>query len=72
MWRIYDPTLYLSGSSFVPEVEDKDIASAEYKDGKIYIQGLKQGQTKASITSGSVTQTFVITVRDTVSDNGWL
>lgn len=71
-YRIYDPTLYLSGSSFVPEVEDKDIASAEYKDGKIYIQGLKQGQTKASVTSGSVTQTFVITVRDTVSDNGWL
>ena len=69
--KVYDPTLYLSGTDFVTNVTDASVATAGYEDGKIVIKGLKTGQTKASITSGSITQEFVITVRSTTG-NGWL
>ena len=69
--KVYSPQLYLSGDAFVLDVEDETVASAVYRDGKVYVQGLKVGQTKASITSGAVTQNFVITVRESVG-NGWL
>ena len=64
--------VYLAGTTFVTSVEDTSVAKAEYVDGKIVITGgLNAGQTKASITNGSVTQEFVITVRPTTG-NGWL
>ena len=69
--KVYDPTLYLSGTDFVTNVTDASVATAGYEDGKIVIKGLKTGQTKASITNGSITQEFVITVRSTTG-NGWL
>lgn len=70
--KVYDPTLYLAGTTFVTSVEDTSVAKAEYVDGRIVITGgLNPGQTKASITNGSVTQEFVITVRPTTG-NGWL
>lgn len=70
--KVYDPTLYLAGTAFVLNVTDPSVAKAEYVDGKIVITaGKKAGQTKASITSGTVTQEFVITVRSTTG-NGWL
>ena len=69
--KTYDPTLYLAGSTFTPQSVDSSVATVEYKDGKIVIKGLKAGQTKASITNGTVKQEFVITVRSTTG-NGWL
>ena len=70
--KTYDPTLYMDGSSFTPSVEDASVATAEYKDGKIHIKGLKQGQTKARVSNGSLSQEFVITVREKAEENGWL
>jgi hypothetical protein len=71
--KTYDPTLYLAGNGFKPAVEDSSVAAVSYDEaaGKIVIKGLKAGQTKASITSGSLKQDFVITVRSTTG-NGWL
>jgi hypothetical protein len=70
--KSYNPVLYLEGSSFSVTFENPQIASYEYTKGKIYIKGLKAGQTKATIKSGSVTQNFVVTVRESAGDNGWL
>ena len=70
--KVYDPTLYMAGSDFTWEVTDDLVASVAKDDkGRIVITGHKAGQTKASITNGSVTQEFVITVRSTTG-NGWL
>jgi hypothetical protein len=70
--KVYDPTLYLAGTTFDLNVTDPSVAEAEYVKGKIVITaGKKAGQTKASITNGTVTQEFVITVRSTTG-NGWL
>lgn len=70
--KSYNPGLYLDGTSFDVKFDDSEIASCEYTNGKIYIKGLKAGQTKASIKSGSVTQNFVVTVRESAGENGWL
>ena len=70
--KTYDPTLYMDGSAFTPSVDDATVATAEYKDGKIHIKGLKQGQTKARVSNGSLSQEFVITVRAKAEENGWL
>ena len=70
--KTYDPTLYMDGSAFTPSVDDAAVATAEYKDGKIHIKGLKQGQTKARVSNGSLSQEFVITVRAKAEENGWL
>ena len=69
--KSYDPSLYMSGSDFQLTVVDEDIAEVSFSAGKVYVRGLKTGQTKASIKSGSVMQEFVITVRESVG-NGWL
>ena len=70
--KVYDPTLYMAGSDFTWEVTDDLVASVDKGDkGRIVITGHKAGQTKASITSGTLTQEFVITVRSTTG-NGWL
>ena len=39
---------------------------------KVMVEGLKAGQTKASVTSGNVTHEFVITVRANAGEIGWL
>ena len=70
--KSYNPALYLDGDSFVFDIEDETVATAEYTAGKVYIKGCKAGQTKAAIKSGSVTQEFVITVRESAGENGWL
>ena len=71
-WKYIDPSVYMEGSSFVVKVKDESVAKAEYKDGKIVIKGLGVGQTAASVTSGSRTDNFIITVRSKASGNGWL
>ena len=70
--KSYDPTLYMSGNNFTVNVDNKDVATAEYKDGKVTVKGLKVGQTKASVTCEDVTHDFVITVREKAGEIGWL
>ena len=71
--KIYDPAMYLGeGESYVIEVADDSVAAAEIKDGKVYVYGLKEGQIKASIKSGTELHEFIITVRQNGGGNGWL
>ena len=70
--KAYIPDLYISGSNYTLNVENESIASVEYREGKIYVKGLKAGQTKASISTGAETQEFIITVRESGGGNGWL
>lgn len=65
------PSMYMDGDSFSVVVNDTSVATAEIKDGKMIVKGLKAGQTEASVT-GSRTDKFVITVRESANGNGWL
>ena len=65
------PSMYMEGSSFSVTVSDTSIATAEIVNGKMIVKGLKPGQTEASVT-GSRTDKFVITVRESANGNGWL
>ena len=65
------PSMYMDGGSFTVTVSDTSVATAEIKDGKMIVKGLKAGQTEASVT-GSRTDKFVITVRESANGNGWL
>ena len=65
------PSMYMDGSSFTVSVSDTSVATAQIVDGKMIVKGLKAGQTEASVT-GSRTDKFVITVRESASGNGWL
>ena len=66
-----DPSMYMDGASFSVSVSDQSVATAQIVDGKMVVKGLKTGQTEASVT-GSRTDKFVITVRETANGNGWL
>ena len=65
------PSMYMDGTSFSVKVSDTSVATAEIVDGKMIVKGLKEGQTEASVT-GSRTDSFVITVRESAKGNGWL
>ena len=51
--------------------EDPSVAEVKSEGGKIFIKGLKAGQTNAVIV-GDKTQEFVITVRESAGNTGWL
>ena len=65
------PSMYMEGSSFTVTVANPEVATAEIKDGKMIVKGLKAGQTEATVTGGR-TDKFVITVRESANGNGWL
>lgn len=65
------PSMYMEGKNFTVSVNDTSVATAEIVDGKMIVKGLKTGQTEASVT-GSRTDKFVITVRESASGAGWL
>ena len=69
--KVIDPAVYMDGASFTASAEDESVASVTVKDGKVVVKGLKEGQTKASVTGGR-TDGFVITVRSGAEGNGWL
>ena len=69
--KVYDPALYMDGTTFTATVDDSSVAAVEIKDGKLIVKGLKEGQTAASV-KGSRTDGFVITVRSGAEGNGWL
>ena len=66
-----DPSMYMDGTSFSVTVADQSVATASVEGAKIIVKGLKTGQTEATVT-GSRTDRFVITVRETANGNGWL
>lgn len=66
-----DPSMYMDGTTFTVNVEDPSVATAEMVEGKMIVKGLKPGQTSASVT-GSRTDAFIITVRESVNGTGWL
>lgn len=65
------PSMYMDGNSFSVSVNDTSVATAEIVDGRMIVRGHKAGQTEASVT-GSRTDKFVITVRESANGNGWL
>ena len=65
------PSMYMDGSGFVVTVEDESVATAEMVGDKMIVKGLKEGQTRATVT-GSGSQSFVITVRKDANSFGWL
>ena len=68
---VVDPSVYMSGNNYTVTIDDTTVASVEVVGGRYVFKGLKAGQTTASIT-GSRTDKFVITVRETANGNGWL
>lgn len=65
------PSMYMEGKDFTVSVNDASVATAGIVDGKMIVKGIKAGQTEASVT-GSRTDKFVITVRESASGAGWL
>ena len=65
------PSMYMDGTSFTVTVADQSVATAQIVDGKMVVNGLKEGQTEATVT-GARTDRFVITVRKAANGNGWL
>ena len=65
------PSIYMDGDTFTVSVADNSIATASIVDGRMVIKGIKAGQTEASVT-GTRTDRFVITVRESANGNGWL
>lgn len=70
------PSLYFPEgvNDFTVTVQDSDIAQASYDkvSGKLTVSGKKAGMSKASVTGGGKVQDFVITVRTSAGDSGWL
>ena len=59
--------------TYTVTIADTTIAGCDQLNGKLYFKGYKIGSTKAEITaSNGETQSFVITVRESNNDNGWL
>lgn len=59
--------------TYTVSIEDTTVAGCSQLQDKLYFQGLKVGSTKAVITaSNGESQSFVITVRQSTNQNGWL
>jgi len=69
---VASPSMYMEGEGFTVSVDDESVATARIEDGMLVAQGLKEGQTSARISSGSRTDSFVITVRKRANGTGWL
>lgn len=71
-----NPAIYFDGGenlSYTVTIDDVQIATCEKNDqSHLVFKGLNEGQTTATITAGSVSQTFVITVRASANNIGWL
>lgn len=70
------PAIYFAEGTkdFTVSVEDTGIAEASYdkSTGKLTVKGVKAGMTRASVTGGGKVHEFVITVRTSAGDHGWL
>ena len=70
--RSYDLALYMDVNQPAVVVDDTAIATVVIEGNMVKVTGLKTGQTKARVTSGTATHEFVITVRAKADNNGWL
>ena len=70
--KSYSPTLYMNGTGFAVIIADPTVATGEFRNGKVYVKGLKEGQTTGTVTNGGESQKFIITVRNKAEENGWL
>lgn len=70
------PAMYFpaGASDFKVTVQDASVAECTYNavSGKMTFKGLKDGMTRASVSAGGTVQEFVITVRSSAGDHGWL
>lgn len=72
---LYPANYFVDGETltFNVQIDDPSIASYSITDGKMTVNGLAEGATKATITtSNGINQQFVITVRNGANSNGWL
>lgn len=73
---VVNPMMYFkNGESLTYSVSiDNEAVATWSKDdmSRLIFKGVAEGQTKAVITAGSVSQSFVITVRASATDAGWL
>ena len=73
---VYNPAIYFktAETNFSATVADDSVASVsvDRETHLVIVKGLKSGATKASITAGGENQEFVITVRKSAGENGWL
>lgn len=71
-----NPVIYFVNGenlTYSVSIADEQIASCEKDNqGCLIFKGLKEGQTTATITAGSASQSFVITVRAFANNIGWL
>lgn len=66
-----DPSVYMEGTEFKVTVDNVAVATAYVDGNRIVVEGLRPGQTAASVT-GQRTDRFVITVSENAGGNGWL
>ncbi len=70
------PAQYFPGTqstSFSMTIADQNIATSSVDDmGRIVVSGLQTGMTAATVTDGTTTQDFVITVRSKTNEDTWL
>ncbi len=69
---LVNPAAYMDGTAFSINIADKSIAGAEVEGGRIKVNGLKTGMTKATLVGGPAPQEFVITVRRNADGNSWM
>ena len=70
------PAMYFknsAGQTFSVSISDSSVASCQIEGKNLKFEGLKEGQTSATVTSsGGASFNFTITVRATANGNGWL
>ncbi len=66
------PSAFFDGGLFIITIDDESVATYSISGTKLIIKGVKAGMTKATISVGSVSQDFTITVREAGNSGGWL
>lgn len=73
---VVNPMMYFKNGedlTYSVTINDESIASWSKDDkSRLVFTGVAEGQTTAVITAGTTTQSFVITVRASATDAGWL
>lgn len=73
---VYNPVIYFktNETNFVATIADDSVSSIEIDRTThlVTIKGKKSGSVRASISAGGENHEFVITVRKSAGDNGWL
>lgn len=73
---VVNPMMYFENGenlTYSVKIDDESVATWSKDNRSLLIfKGISEGQTSATITAGSKTQSFVITVRASATDAGWL